>query len=228
MAFLLRSKLVGLLDEVQHVLGTSGTQYAYGDACKISNGQVLQLAAQTDKVSHIYVSMDTLASQLRPGTADKPGSGTAKELETLALIPCAGNGTIWEATFAAATFDNVAVVSATASTVLFANGSGANGDFTGGQVLIVETGEQKTISSSTYGGGNYTLNVVPNWTTTPTSSNTLRVVPWSVGATGVKFASSNPQQGISVAIADKTGGNVNIQGVNLAKRTVLCSFVDVP
>ncbi len=103
MAFALRSKLTGVMDEVQHILGTSGTQYAYGDACVIAAGQILQATA-AQKVSHIYVSMDTLPSQLRPGTADKPGSGTAKELETLALIPCAGNRTIWECIVAAATF----------------------------------------------------------------------------------------------------------------------------
>ena len=213
----------GVEDNIQQIRGVDGTQYSEGDACLISTtegtaGLVIQAPAQTSAPQFVFLAMVSDKSYLRPPVFDEPTAA----FEFLELINVAGTPIVLSTQFPAATFDGTACASnASTTTVVFSDGGvGATDDFTGGQVYINELNEQRTVVNDQYSSPNHTLTVAPAFSQAPTTGNTLRVVPWGPGYVGgVKLESAQPQQGISVAVADKTGGHVYIFDVDLALRT---------
>jgi hypothetical protein len=126
--------------------------------------------------------------------------------------------------FAAATFEGNANSNSTANQVLF-TAAGASNAYDGGTLYCNETGQQFVIVSDTAGGGVHTVTIFPTPAVALTTGNTIRVVPWGVGYVGgVKLMATTPQQGISTALGDDTGGHLLIHSVNLASRIVRVRF----
>ena len=218
----------GVEDLIVQIRGVSGTQYTQGDACYVSTstagttgGLVIQADSQTVQPEYVFLSMVTPGSQLRPATFNKVTS----DYEMLELIEVAGTSIVLNTQFAAATFDGTACnANAVTNNVVF-TGAGANDDFTGGTVYIPELNEQRYVIDDAVSAGVHTLTVAPAFSRAPTTGDTLRLVPWGPGYRGgVKLQSANPQQGISVAVADKTGGALFIYGVNLERRIAYVRF----
>lgn len=221
----------GVEDLIQQIRGVSGTQYSEGDACLISTstggttgGLLIQAATQTAQPQYIFLSEVTPSSVLRPATYNLLTSA----YEMCEVIPVAGTNLVMGTQFAAATFDGTACNSNSSTTTVVFTGAGSSNDLTGGQVYINELGQQSYIINDVVSGGIHTLTVAPAFSSAPTTGNTLRAVPWGPGYVGgVKLQSSNPQQGISVAVADKTGGHLIIHSVSLSLRTAYVRFSPV-
>lgn len=222
----------GISDNIRQIRGVSGTQYTEGDACYISTstggttgGLLIQADSQTVKPVYLFLSQTTPASQIRPATYN---------LLTAAYEPCEvieiANSSIIAATqFPLATFDGTACNSNSTTTSILFTGAGSSNDFTGGQVYVNETATQYTVIADTVSAGVHTLTIAPAAKVAVTTGNTIRLVPWGPGYVGgVKLQTPNPQQGISVAVADKTGGHLVIFSVDLAIRTAYVRFSGAP
>lgn len=221
----------GVEDLIQQIRGVSGTQYSEGDACLISTstggstgGLLIQAATQTAQPQYVFLSEVTPASVLRPATYNLLTSA----YEMCEVIPVAGTNIVLATQFPLATFDGTATNSnSTANQIVF-TGAGSTDDLTGGQVYVNELNAQFYIIKDTVSAGAHTLTVAPAPRVTVSTGYTIRAVPWGPGYVGgVKLQSSNPQQGISVAVADKTGGHLIIHSVNLALRTAYVRFSTV-
>ena len=69
------------------------------------------------------------------------------------------------------------------------------------------------------------MTVAPAFSRAPTVGDTLRAVPWGPGYMGgVKLMASTYCKGISVAVADKTGGPIAIYNVDLSRRIAYVRF----
>lgn len=235
------SQGIGASTLLEELLMEPNTQFALGDALMMVAGEATQVG-QADKADHVYEVMETPKGQLRPST---PNKSTTTGGEKCLAQKCDGTNQYFETDLTggdAPTFDGTACnQNNDLSTVIF-TGAGVSGDLTGGQVYIPELDQQRLITDDTVAGGIHTLTVYPPFDGNYAPSNRnvpaspgpgevvahLRAVPWSKGHTGVKFSAANAPQGISTAVADKTGGNVNIEGVDLKLRKAVVSFVDVP
>jgi hypothetical protein len=228
----------GVSDLVRQFMAPNGMQFANGDACYVSTstttsgpsttydaGLLIQANAQTSPVQYIFLTATTPKSELRQATYDLIDSnfGPVDVIEV-----SDGNASfpiVMNTQFPLATFDGTAANANTTTNLILFTGSGSTNDFNGGQVYVNETGAQYTIINDTVGGGVHTLTIAPAAPVAITTGNTLRVVPWGPGYKGgVKLQATNPQQGISVAVADKTGGPIFIYGVNLMLRTAYVRF----
>jgi hypothetical protein len=223
----------GVMDEIVQIRGVDGIQYSEGDAIMIATtatdaadtthyaGLAIQIPAQTSPAQYIFLAMVSDKSYLRPPVFDEPTAA----YEYLELIEVNKTSIVMNTQFPLATFDGVATnTNAVANEIVF-TGAGSTNDFTGGQVYVNELAQQFTILDDVVAAGAHTLTVAPAPPVTISTGYTLRVVPWGPGYTGgVKFQATNPQQGISVAVADKTGGPVFIYGVDLGKRIAYVKF----
>ena len=229
----------GVSDLIRQVRAPNGTQFLEGDACYISvstttsgpnttytAGLLIQADTQTSPVEYVFLSMVTPASQLRPATINLIDSAF-EACEVIEVSDGYSSFPIVLGTqFPLATFDGTAANSNTTTNVIKFTGAGSTNDFNGGQVYVNETGQQYTIINDTVSGGVHTLTIAPAATVAVTTGNTLRVVPWGPGYVGgVKLQATNPQQGISVAVADKTGGPIYIYTVDLSKRIAYVRFL---
>lgn len=228
----------GVSDLIRQFMAPNGMQFSEGDACYISTstttsgpsttydaGLLIQANAQTSPVQYTFLSAVTPKSELRQTTYNLIDSNFGP-VEVIEVSDGNASFPITLATqFAAATFDGTAANANTTTNEILFTGAGSTNDFNGGQVYVNETATQYTIINDTVGSGVHTLTIAPAASVAVTTGNTLRVVPWGPGYKGgVKLQSSNPQQGISVAVADKTGGPIFIYGVNLAMRIAYVRF----
>ena len=223
--------------------------FSEGDACYVAttganSGLVIQQASQTGVVQFIYLTYKNAPQYLRPATY-----GTAVYNEAPLLLDVDKTSFVFRNQVAAATYDGTACNANTNNAEVIWTGTGTttNTDFLGGTIYIPELQQQGIITALSVSGGTggtYTatvqgvINVKTRQPVTPpsggtnggfsqapTTGNTLRVVPWGPGYRGgVKLQATNPQQGVSVAIADKTGGALYIYDVELGGRNIYVRF----
>jgi hypothetical protein len=228
----------GISDLIRQVRAPNGMQFSEGDACYISTstttsgpnttydaGLLIQADAQTSPVRYTFLAMVSDKSYLRPATFNLISSA----FEMCEVIECseayAAHAITLNTQFALATIDGTAANANSTTNNVLVTAAGSTNDYNGGQLYVNETGQQYTIINDTVGAGVHTFTIAPAPAVAITTGNTVRVVPWGPGYVGgVKLQSSNPQQGISVAVADKTGGPLFIWGVDLATRTAYVRF----
>lgn len=227
----------GVSDLIRTVRVPNAMQFAEGDACYISTstttsgpnttydaGLLIQANAQTSPVQYVFLAMVSDVSYLRPATFNLP---TVNEMCEVIEVSDGYSGfpLTLVTQFALATIDGTACnANSTANNVLV-TAAGSTNDYNGGTLYCNETGQQFYITNDTVGGGVHTFTIAPTPAVALTTGNTVRVVPWGPGyVSGVKLQSSNPQQGISIAVADKTGGPLFIYNVDLSKRIAYVRF----
>ena len=203
---------------LERLTSVASTQYNKNDALYLSASGAVGLASQvaaTSKCTHVYVSMFTAVPNLRPAT---PNLSTTIGEQILA-VPAAGNNLYFRSFLTISgstpTINGTAANANSTANLVLVTFAGSTGDFTGGQVYIPSLQQQATILTDVVSGGVHTFTVYPAFSRAVTTGDTVVAVPWSKGATGVKFNASTPSQGVSTAVADKSGGNINIQQVVL-------------
>jgi hypothetical protein len=227
----------------------NGVTYSEGDVLQVATtgantGLAIQIASQAAVGQFVFMTMKSAPQYLRPAVFNDPVYNEAP-----LLYDVDKTSFVFRSQFAAATYDGTAANSNTANNTVIWTGTGstANTDFLGGAIYVNELGQQGIITALSVSGGSggtYTATVqgvIQTKTRQPvspptggtaggfsqavTTGNTIRVVPWGPGYRGgVKFQATNPQQGVSVAIADKTGGCLYIYDVELAGRNVYVRF----
>jgi hypothetical protein len=228
----------GVSDLIREFMAPNGMQFAEGDACYISTstttsgpsttydaGLLIQANAQTSPAQYVFLSATTPKSELRQATYNLIDSNFGP-VEVIEVSDGNAAFPISLATqFALATIDGTSANTNTTTNQILVTFTGSTNDFNGGQVYVNETGAQYTIINDTVNSGVHTFTIAPAAPVAITSTNTLRAVPWGPGYKGgVKLQSTNPQQGISIAVADKTGGPLFIYGVNLQLRIAYVRF----
>jgi hypothetical protein len=207
----------------ESITGKASTQYKPGDLLVVSGGIAARNTA-TGKPTHLFGSLVTPASQIRPGTLNLTDATTKYEVNA---IPVNGRSRLKSSlTGTSAPTVNGTACNANASTtsVLFAYGGGAT-DLDLGTVYIPELDQQRNIVSGAVGAGVMTLTVDEPFSRAPTTGDTVKAVPWSKGShSAVKFDATDPSQGIDTAVANKTGGQARIEGVDLKALTVTISL----
>jgi hypothetical protein len=205
---------------LQRHLLTASNQFYEGDACILTDGILGQTSSATALPTHIFQVMITPYSILRPATANLtttlgekglsvPVGNVAGGLPILTwLTPLVVNSGI-------PPFNGTAANSNSTATSVVFTGSGSTNDFATGTVFIPSLNQQRTITADTVSGGVHTFTVIPAFSRAVTTGDTLIAVPFSPGSIGVKLDATNSYQGISTAVADKTGGHVDIVGVSL-------------
>ena len=228
----------------------NGVTYSEGDALMVSvatsnYGMAIQIPAQNSVCQFIYLTMKSAPQYLRPATFNDPVYNEAG-----LLLDVDKTSFVFRNEVAACTYDGTAAAAqSTGNTTVKWVGTGTttNTDFLGGTIYVNELGQQGIITALSVSGGTagtYTATVsgviylptrapvntpsggtAGGFSQNVTTGNTLRILPYGPGYRGgVKFQASNPQQGVSVAIADVTGGPMYIYDVNLASRNIYVRF----
>jgi hypothetical protein len=215
------SETISTSNILQRYMLTASTQFYEGDALILTDGIAGQTASQTALPTHIFQVMITPYTLLRPAatnlttTLGEKGlmvpvtSGVAGGLPALTwLTPLAANSGI-------PPFNGTACNANSSTTSVVFTGAGSTNDFATGSVYIPSLGQQRTVTADVVSGGVHTFTVTPAFSRAPTTGDTLIAVPFSAGSIGVKLDATNSYQGISAAVADKTGGHVDIVAVVL-------------
>jgi len=208
----------------EKVKGLASTQYARGDALVVTAGTGTKASA-TSKITHIVEAMYTRDDLNRPATELLT---TAKD-EPLFCIPVAGGNIILRSDLrgdAAPPINGTACNSNSTTTELKVTAAGSTNDYNDGQCYVPELDEQRLITADSVSGGVHTFTVTPAFRRAPTTGDTVIAVPFSKGATAVKLNATTPHQCISTAVADKTGGHVKIEDVDLKNLIVYTSHPD--
>lgn len=205
---------------LQRYLLTASTQFYEGDALVLSDGIAGQASAQTSLPTHIFVNMITDSTLLRPAATNLTttlgekglmvpvGSGVAGGFAPFNFYtPLIGNSV--------PPINGVAANSNSTTTTVLVTASGSSNDYATGTIYVPSLQQQRTITADTVSGGIHTFTVTPGFSRAVTTGDTVIVVPFSPGSVGVKLAPTVVYQGVSTAVADKTGGHVNIMGVVL-------------
>lgn len=204
----------------QRYLLTASTQFYENDALVLSDGIAGQASAQTSLPTHIFVNMITDSSMLRPGTQNL----TTTLGEAGLMVPCSSGvaGGMSPLNFwtpltgnSVPTINGTAANSNSTATSVLVTFTGSTNDFATGTVYIPSLQQQRVITADSVSGGVHTFTVTPAFSRAVTTGDTVVAVPFSPGSVGVKLAPTVPYQGVSTAVADKTGGHVNIVGVTL-------------
>lgn len=215
-----RTRTVGQI--LREQIGGASTQFLYGDALVITNG-ILVKASATSKVHGILNAMITPSNVARPATPLL----TTTAGEKLQYVPCMGADLIFETDLVspdAPPINGVAVNSGSTTTALV-TAAGSTDDYTGGTIYFPQTDTQHTITADSVGGGVHTFTFVPLAPRALASGDTAVVVPFGAGSSvAVKLSGTTANQGISTAVADKTGGQVKIEKVDLKNAKVRVSF----
>lgn len=205
----------------QHI-GAASTQFAKGDALTMSGGILIRSTAAL-KVHGILNAMITPSSVARPAT--ELLTTTAGEL--LQYVPCMGGDLIFETDMTGGdvpTINGTAVNSGSTTTALV-TAAGSTDDYTGGTIYFPETDTTHRITADSVSGGVHTFTFVPLAPRAIASTDTARVVPFGAGSsTAVKLSASTASLGVSTAIADKTGGQVKIEAIDLKNYKLRVSF----
>lgn len=211
----------GANEEIQ---GVASTQYKPGDMLAVVAG-VATKAVAGSKGTHVFIARVTPASEVRPGTINLVG--TLGEL--LSCVRVDNDTVVLKSSLtgnSAPPINGVACNANSTATQVLVTHAGSDNDFTNGQVYIPELGQQRLITLSDETAGVQTFTVAPAFRRAPTTGDTCIAVPFSKGATAVKFSATNPHEGIGTAVADKTGGHNKIFDVDLAKLLVYSTCAD--
>lgn len=204
---------------LQRYLLTASNQFYENDACVLTDGILGQTASQTALPTHIFCNMITDSTMMRPGTQNLtttlgekglavPVGAVAGGLSPLNFwTPLTGNSV--------PTINGTAANANSSTTSVLVTFTGSTNDFATGTVYIPSLQQHRTITADTVSGGVHTFTVTPAFSRAVTTGDTVIAVPFSAGSIGVKLAPTVSYQGISTAVADKTGGHVNIYGVIL-------------
>lgn len=215
-------------DEVTESLpATPGVQYLPSCGLKLVNGQVALVTA-TDKMSHVYQTLETRPEVLRPATFDL---ASATLPQTAITVPVQGRDVFLKSAISgtyAPPILNLACNTNSTTTVVVATFGGGAGDFTGGTIYSPDYDQHRRITGDAFGGGIHTFTLDAPFTkgtssTTAvalTTGNTITAVPVAAGSTGVKFKDS---QGLDMSVAGKSGGNNKIEAVDLKNLFVISS-----
>lgn len=212
LGFTVWDEKISTTNVLNRVLMKASTQFYAGDACVMASG-ILTQATAAQLPTYIFQVMITPSTALRPATANLSTTLGESALCVIAspelkfYTPLVANS--------APTFNGTACNSNSTVTSVVFTGAGSTNDFVGGQVWIDNLQQQRVITADSVSGGVHTFTVTPAFSRAPTTGDTLRAVPWSRGATAVKLAATVPYQGISTAVADVSGGHVNIEAVVL-------------
>jgi hypothetical protein len=221
LGFALWSENRSTSDICQQYRLAASTQFYDGDALILTDGIASQVTTQTALPTHIFMNVVTDAKMNRPPAQNQTTAAGQRGLMTPVSSGVAGGlsalnfTTPLRGAYSAPTFNGTACnTNASATSVVF-TGAGSTNDFATGTVYIPSLQQIRTITADTVSGGVHTFTVTPAFSRAPTTGDTLIAVPFSPGSVGVKLAPTNPFQGISTAVADKTGGHVNIVDVYL-------------
>jgi len=220
--FTLYSRTRSVGTTLRDKIGTASTQFYSGDALTITNG-IATRASATSKVHGILNAMITPANVLRPATPLL----TTTAGERLQYEPCMGGDLIYSTDMTGGDVPpiNGTAVNSGSTTTALITASGSNDDYTGGQIYFPGTDTQHTITADSVSIGVHTFTFVPPAPRAIGSSDTARVVPVSGGtATAVKLSATDAARGVSMAVADKTGGQVKIEHVDLRNYKLYVSF----
>lgn len=202
-------------------VGVVSTTYTAHGALKYSKGRVTPVTSQTDKVAGVFNAKITRAADIVPSSK----LITNDPSEDIQYVPCGsaeGAGDeIFETVLSgtagadAPIFNRVAIPSGSTTTVVKITDttSGSNGDFDGGVLAI--NGEQANIITSTVSAGVWSMTLDKALKNAPASGDLVIANYWNAGQKGVKLSSGTPDQGVSTALADKTGGYVDIVAIDL-------------
>jgi hypothetical protein len=226
--------------EVERFYTVASTTYNKGDLVTINavSGVIglATLCQPTDKPTHIFQAIELPANQSAP-SAPAVGQALGKQFVSTAncemalCLPIQGSRVKLRNFLIGDAVPNMngapCTNASTTSAVVVTLAGGANADYTNGTLLIVETGEQRLITSSTYAAGNHTLNLNAPLRTAPTSANTAIAVPFCKGLMGVKLSNGSfPWQCIDTRVAGKSGGQIKIEDVVLG--TNIQTFIGGP
>lgn len=228
--FRLIRELVGESSLLERVLLTASTQFYFNELLTLpaaagAGSGIAAAAAATDSPTHVLVAVETPASMMRPAIQNL--TTTVGEMGLCYNV--AGTGLVFETDLTGADappINGTAIKTVTNATTIVVTAAGSSNDYRGGQLYIPEIDQQRTIVSDTANAGDHTFVVTPAFTVLPVAtSNTVRVLPWSKGNVQIKLsASTGAPMGVSTAVADKSGGKVKIESVNLKDLKVRVSF----
>lgn len=212
---------------MQAVLSLASTTYKRGAAIDIEpasgNSGIANKVVAAGTATHIVEAMvlpDASSAPAAPaaGTALGASFTTTALQEKLLCVPILGGEVNLKSYL---TGDAVPPINGTACnanatlTVALVTAAGSTGDYTDGTIYIPEIGEQRLITDDTVGGGVHTFTVAPAFRRAPTTGDTAIVVPFTKGALAVKFNATSPSECIGTAVADKSGGALRIEEVDL-------------
>lgn len=213
---LIDQDIAGSTAPLREARAVASTQYYQGDAGVITNGHFTRSASQTDKPAGIFNSMSVDKVTMRPATKNLSTSGST--LELISYNPAKGSRLRYKTLLTgvdAPPINGTAANSNAVTTTVKVTASGSSNDYVGGTVYA-SNGESRRISADSVSGGVHTFTVTRAFSRAITTGDTIIVVPFGAGIEGVKLSSTDPAQGISTATADKSGGYVDIQEVDLS------------
>lgn len=220
----IHNRLAAGVDVCDEIVGKASTQYNYGEMLLMTNG-IPEKATATSKASHLFISMVTPASMLRPSTVNLTTTAGEKILAQRidgdqVILKCKLSGN-----FAPPVNGVACNTNASTTSVKFDHAS-ANGALANGVVYIPELGEQRLITADAKVSAEHTLTVTPAFRRAPTVGDTVIAVAFSKGMTAVKFDATTPALGISTAVGDISGGHAKIQDVDLSIPMAFFSLPD--
>lgn len=197
---------------MRQFIAKPSTQFAGGDALVFVNGRLEQAATAANQVDAILNCIVTPASLARPATANL----TTTLGEEAQYIPCRGNGLKFKTNLdgdAVPPINGTACNANAVTNIVKVTAAGSTNDYVGGTIFC--NGEQRTIVTDVVGAGVHTFTTNKAFTRAITTGDTAIVVPFSRGTRGVKLGAATMYTGISSAVADKSGGKVDIEDVSL-------------
>ncbi len=236
MAFKVITREAGVSETVRERPTKASTQFTEGDALKLVNGQLTQLASQTDKALFIYKWMPPPRTIARMVTDNL----STAACEPAHCIPCDGSPVEFETNLdvnAIPQINGQIVVSGSTTTAVVPGGTGLGvpaliHDFEGGTLYFKERDTHvnitgTTVSSSGGAGNNYTFTFSPPLPSAAAAGETVVAVPFAVGMQP-KFNATTPHQSLSIAVGDQTGGMCVVTKVDLKNYRVRVRFVPAP
>lgn len=213
-----RAAGAGVQEEIKSV---ASQQYGRGYMLAVTAG-LAALVSAAGKGTHIFMSLQVPASLLRAATENL--STAVGEMVNATRVE--GGDVVLKSELrsqSAPPINGVACNSNSTATELKVTAAGSSNDYDNGTCYVPELDEQRLITDDTVNTGVHTFTVEPAFRRAPTTGDTVIAVPFCKGATGVKFASTNPHLGIGTAVADKSGGNNKIEDVDLKNLIVYTS-----
>lgn len=188
------------------------TQYKAGDALIFTYGQAYRAAAAS-VVRGILSGMRPDDSEFEMAT---PLLSTTKQ-QIVDYEPVDDTDKLYKTFLTGVDAPPILDVAANANSttnLVLVTAAGSSSDYLGGTVF--SNGEQRNIITDAVNGGVHTFTVDKAFTRAITTGDKVRAVPFAKGTRHVKLSASDAAQGISPAIADKSGGYVSIAGVDLS------------
>jgi hypothetical protein len=208
MAFEWVQNLCGGRDVVLKMQMIASGTIAAGDALEFASGKLQRCNAAADRPR--YVALEDATS-------------TATELKKISVIPTFGN--VFKVGFTPLVNDLAGESNAVTTTVKVALADGAENDLVGGYVYVKQLDEQRLITANTYSSNIVTITVAEGFSVAPTTTHSIRVVPFGPGTAALKLHASTMYNTISAAIADVTGGKVSVLEVDMKRKAAKIEFL---